>query len=75
MSDRAEQDWSLLVITSNHLEASIIEGKLREQGIAVTIQKEAAGMLYGLTSGPLAEAKIFVPANQKEAAEKILSDS
>ena len=64
--------WELLCIVPNHVEASIIEGKLRENGINTFIQKEAAGAIYGLTSGPLAEAKIFVPKHQIEEAQEIL---
>jgi len=69
------QNWVLLLVASNLLEANLIKGKLNEQGIPVTIQKEAASSIYGLTSGPLAEVKVFVPLRLKKDAQAILANN
>ncbi len=45
---------------------------LKANGIEATSMQESLGTTYGLTVGPLGEAKIFVPEDQKEAAEDLI---
>jgi hypothetical protein len=61
--------------------AYTIDGGLKAQTLCVLLQsfgiqaiqnQESAGLVYGLTVGPLGEAKIYVPKSQLQAAQEIL---
>ncbi len=49
-------------------EASIIAGRLESLGIPVLVQRESAAAAFGLTYGPLAEARVLVPEKYYELA-------
>lgn len=55
--------------------AQIIKGRLESEGIPVKIEAESIGRMYGITLNGLGGAKIFVPSDLKEKAEKLLEDS
>ncbi len=52
---------------AGQIEASLIKGLLEAAGIPAMTSQEGAGVAYGLTVGPLGEARILV--REKDAAE------
>ena len=58
---------------ANNMEAQIVKGRLESEGIPAIIRGEAAGIIYGLTSGSLAATDILVPAAIAEKAIEILN--
>lgn len=67
-------DWVQLDAETNPITLSLIEGRLKTEGIPVMSSGEALGGIYGLTTGPLAERKIFVPAERLEEAKLVLQE-
>ncbi|MDO9536434.1 MAG: DUF2007 domain-containing protein [Bacillota bacterium] len=68
------KDWKLLTIETDPIIATLLEGRLKEEGIPVVTGQEAVGRIYALTTGPLSEIKIFVPNSKFEEARKILEE-
>lgn len=63
------------VYTANGmLEAESIRLFLESLGMDAFISQESAGVTFGLTVGPLGEARIFVPAEQAEKAVAALKE-
>ena len=56
------------------MEAEILKGYLESREIKVFLKGEAAGQLYGLSSGPLAQVELFVPSEQFDLALSILEE-
>lgn len=56
------------------MEAEILKGYLESREIKVFLKGEAAGQLYGLSSGPLAQVELFVPSEQFDLALGILEE-
>ena len=55
--------------------ASILAGRLEEEGIPVFLRKdEAAGSIYGLTTGPLANIRVLVPPAKIQQAQDLLKE-
>jgi hypothetical protein len=71
-----EQNFDYVQIYTAYgtLQGEMIRAFLESNGIKVFIAQESVGMTYGLTVGPLGEARIYVPVNQKEIAEKLLEE-
>jgi len=68
-------DWKIISKSTDPIIASLLEGRLKSEGIPVILQsKEAAGSIYGLTTGPLAEIKILVPADRTAEALELLEN-
>ncbi|GAB4521102.1 MAG: hypothetical protein Kow0047_32180 [Anaerolineae bacterium] len=57
----------------NELEAEVIRGRLESEGIPVFLRREAAGPVFGLTVGALAEVRVLVPAPLADKALEILN--
>jgi len=53
----------------------IIEGILETAGIRVFKMKESIAPVHGIAVGPLAEIKIYVPANQLETSQDLINKS
>jgi hypothetical protein len=68
-----EPEWVLLEEVYNPDEAQLITGLLNMANIPVKIERDAAGELYGLTIGPLAQIRIMVPGVQLLDARQILA--
>lgn len=66
------EDWKVLCTVNNRMEAEILKGYLESQGIKVFMREEAAGAIYGLASGPLAEVDLLVSSEQHEEGKKVL---
>lgn len=59
---------------ANLMEAQIIVGRLKTEGIPAIMSGEAVGSIYGFTSGGLAQTDVLVPAPLAERATEILSE-
>jgi len=68
------KNWVQLDVETDPIILSLIEGRLKAEGIPVLISGEALGGIYGLTTGPLAERRILVPSRRLEEAKEILLD-
>ncbi len=60
--------WMVVAKTSGATEASIIAGRLHSLGIPAIVQREAVSTAFGLSVGPLAEARVLVPEAFYDAA-------
>jgi hypothetical protein len=67
-----EPEYVLAYTTTGHILAESIVALLKSFGINAFTSQESAGITYGLTIGPLGEAKIYVPEEQLEEALHIL---
>lgn len=69
------ESWIGIEQVSGSARAEILKGLLEAQGINVVLSQEGiGGSVYPVTVGPLSEVEILVPANQADAARKILED-
>lgn len=66
--------WKSLLTARNQIEAEVIKSYLESRGIKVILQGEAAGHVYGLSTGPLAEVQVLVPVEQHLDAVKIMEE-
>lgn len=67
------KEWETLIKITDPISASLLEGRLQAEGIPVIVRAgEAAGAIYGLTTGPLAEIKILVPEEKMDKARSLL---
>ena len=57
---------------NGHLEAESLRLFLNSLGFPVRIYQESAGVVYGLTVGPLGLAEVMVPEEDEEQAKEIL---
>ncbi len=56
------------------LEAESFRAFLESMGIEAFVSQESVGMTYGLTVGPLGEARIYVPDDQVDQAISALKE-
>jgi ribonuclease BN (tRNA processing enzyme) len=69
------EKWRQLTVKTDSVTASIVAGRLEEEGIPVYLKKdEAAGSIYGLTVGPLANIRVLVPPAKLEQARRLLEE-
>lgn len=69
------EEWRQLTVKTDSVTASILAGRLEEEGIPVFLKKdEAAGSIYGLTVGPLANIRVLVPPAKLEQARQLLEE-
>jgi hypothetical protein len=61
-----------LSVVAGLLNADMIKMFLESKGIECLVSQESAGRTLGLTVDGLGSAKIYVPEDQKEKAEKLL---
>ncbi len=66
-------EWEVVYVAENRLEGEIVRGRLESEDIPAVIRGEALGVVYGLTTGPLAQVLILVPAPLAERARAILA--
>ncbi len=67
-----KKQWIQIYSAYGQLDAAMMVDFLLANEIEATSIQESLGTTYGLTVGPLGEAKIFVPIEQKEAAEALI---
>lgn len=68
----APTSWELLT-TVYPPEDNIIKGLLEVCGIPVLLRGEAIAAIEGITFGPLAEVRIFIPTEKMVEAKEILA--
>lgn len=68
-----EQEPIVVWEAANLMEAQIIVGRLKTEGIPAIMSGEAVGSIYGFTSGGLAQTDVLVPAPLVERATEILN--
>lgn len=71
---QVEQEPVVVWEAANLMEAQIIVGRLKTEGIPAIMSGEAVGSIYGFTSGGLAETDVLVPAPLADRATDILND-
>jgi len=67
-----EKQWIQIYTVSGQLNAAMIIDLLKANGIDATSMQESIGITYGLNIGPMGEARIYVPEDQKVAAEELI---
>ncbi len=73
--NHAKGDWMILTVETNPIKASLLEGRLKAEGITVMLRnEEAAGQIYGFTVGPLADIQVLVPKDHMQQAREILQE-
>ena len=74
VGENLEDDQEPVVVweAPNLLEAQIVVGRLKSEGIPAMIRGETAGTIFGFSTGSLAEAEVLVPAPLAERALEIL---
>lgn len=68
-------DWALLCTAPNQIEAHFIRGILESAGIPVRLAGEAIAHIYGVTTGHLAQTRLFVPVRLLQEARHVLHTS
>ncbi len=68
------QNWLVVLTTQGVMEATMIAERLRSLGIPAIVHNEPLGAIYGLTIGPLGEAKVLVPESFFDRASEALDD-
>ena len=59
---------------SGRTEAEMLCSMLQARGVQCELSHEAAGWVYGLGVGPLAEVELLVPSHQSKLARQILKE-
>jgi hypothetical protein len=67
-NETMNKPWVQVYTAYGQLDASMLVDFLIAHGIEATSIQESLGTTYGLTVGPLGEAKIYVPDDQRSAA-------
>lgn len=65
-------NWKVVLSTSNIMEAEVVAGRLKTEGIEVQVHQEPAGEALGLTMGLLGEVDVLVHEADYEAALALL---
>ncbi len=68
------ENYETVTTASGQLEAEMIKAFLESNGIPALLNQESAGIVFGLTVGPLGEVKVLVPVDKLEEARAILVD-
>jgi hypothetical protein len=63
-----------IAVVEGPLRAEIARTYLEQAGIAVYLQGESLGSIYGFTSGPLGAVRVLVAAAQAEEAARIFGE-
>lgn len=69
---QTEVKWKVVAETAGITNASIIGGRLQNEGIPVRVWQESAGQAFGLTVGLLGTGYVAVPAEHEARALEIL---
>ncbi len=66
--------WVVIAVVG-WAEAEVIRSKLDAAGIPCILQREAAGVAFGITIGALGEVRVLVPEPLAEQAIALLNDT
>ena len=72
MSGTESQEPVVVWEAPNQLEAQIVVGRLQSEDIPAMIRGEAAGTVFGFTTGNLAATEVLVPPSLAQRAIEIL---
>ncbi|MEJ5201043.1 MAG: DUF2007 domain-containing protein [Anaerolineales bacterium] len=72
MKNSDSEKYGVVYVANGQLEAETIRLFLEAHDIKAFIFQEGVGNTYGLTIGPLGEAKVVVPTEQIEQAVNLL---
>ncbi|MFQ5612810.1 MAG: putative signal transducing protein [Anaerolineae bacterium] len=72
---REETPWVTVAANLGPSEAAIIKGRLESEEIPAIVQQESAGIVFGLTVGPMGFARVLVPEPLAEQALAILEET
>ena len=68
------EDLILIYTASGQVEANFIKSLLEANDIPVLSTQEGAGVVYGLTVGPLGEVHLWVAAKHQLAAQELIAE-
>jgi len=68
------QKYEVIYVACGPLHAETVRLMLEAAGYHAITRQESAGTAMGLTVGPLGEVQILVPADEVEAAKKLVGD-
>ncbi len=68
-------NWQLLTRVPGENQAHVLESFLRSNGIVIRLHVDPLATVYGLSSGPLAEVKVYVPEDQLTLARELIAGS
>lgn len=69
---RKPEEWELVYVAPGRVEAELVRALLTAAGLAVMLEGEAVGQLYGLHVGPLAQVRVLVPRDKVTEARGLL---
>ena len=70
----SEQSWVVVETVTGNLQAELLRGLLKAQGIDVLLSQEGAGRALGLEVGPMGEVEILVSPENVQQARKLIND-
>jgi hypothetical protein len=75
MKYEEEDNWVTVFEAANIDEANIVKSMLEASEIPVILEREAAGVIYGLSIGPLSEVAVKVPKKLAPLAAQLLQNT
>ncbi len=69
---KSKTPWEVVYVAANRMEAEIVRAHLESEDIPVALAGEAVGTVFGLTTGPLAQVQVLVPAPLADRARDLL---
>jgi len=70
----AGSEWVKVWTAGSQIAAELLRSRLEAAGIPVELLGNPLGSVYALGAGPLAEVRVFVPAEFVGLAEKIIAE-
>lgn len=70
--ESSKSDWVVISTVQGEPVASIMKSHLESEGIPAFLQRESAGIVYGLTLDGLGQVRIMVPQEFAEEAKRII---
>ena len=70
----SEKSWVVVETVTGNLQAELLRGLLKAQGIDVLLSQEGAGRALGLEIGPMGEVEILASPENVQQARKLIND-
>jgi len=64
--------WATLMVPKDPMEAEVIKGKLKSEGIPVFLKREAISRIYAISIDGIGKIEILVPEDLLKKAREIL---
>ncbi|MCC6615009.1 MAG: DUF2007 domain-containing protein [Anaerolineae bacterium] len=71
-SDQQPPRWVVILSTQNLIEAEIVAGRLKSEGIEAWVHQDPGARAYGITVGAWGEVRVLVDEHDYDAARRIL---